>query len=99
MINAAINQANNIQRLVDAGATHFIVPNLPPLGLVPRLNGSPATSIPATRRALSLMSVLATAIGVLRDFNREGTSISSSLTSLLSLIDRCFARQLRAGRH
>src|SRR3984957_8608177 len=33
VIKAAINQAINIQRLVDAGATHFIVPNLPPLGL------------------------------------------------------------------
>ena len=39
VIKAAINQAINIQRLVDAGATDFIVPNLPPLGLVPASTG------------------------------------------------------------
>jgi outer membrane lipase/esterase len=49
VIQAGINQAINIQRLIDAGATQFIIPNLPPLGLVPRLNGSPITSIPATK--------------------------------------------------
>jgi outer membrane lipase/esterase len=69
VINAAINQANNIQRLIEAGATHFIVPNLPPLGLVPRLNGSPATSIPATQASALYNDVLAAGLGILRDFN------------------------------
>ena len=41
VVRAAINQALNVQRLINAGATQFIIPNLPPLGLVPRLNGSP----------------------------------------------------------
>ena len=49
IIDAGINQTLNIQRLIDAGATQFLVPNLPPLGLVPRLNGSSTTSIPATQ--------------------------------------------------
>jgi phospholipase/lecithinase/hemolysin len=31
VINAAISQTWNIQRIIDAGATQFIVPNLPPL--------------------------------------------------------------------
>ena len=69
VIKAAINQAINIQRLVDAGATHFIVPNLPPLGLVPRLNGSPTTSIPANQASVVFNRFLATALSVLRDFN------------------------------
>jgi phospholipase/lecithinase/hemolysin len=69
VITAAINQANNIQRLIEAGATHFIVPNLPPLGLVPRLNGSPATSIPATQASVLYNDVLASGLAILRDFN------------------------------
>ena len=69
VINPAINQANNIQRLIEAGATHFIVPNLPPLGLVPRLNGSPTTSIPATQASVLYNDVLAAGLDILRDFN------------------------------
>lgn len=42
ILGAAANQMFNIQRLIDAGATQFIVPNLPPLGLIPRVNGNPA---------------------------------------------------------
>ncbi|MGC1363551.1 MAG: SGNH/GDSL hydrolase family protein, partial [Silvibacterium sp.] len=69
VIKAAINQAINIQRLIDAGATQFIIPDLPPLGLVPRLNGSPATSIPATKASALYNQVLAGGLAILRDFN------------------------------
>jgi outer membrane lipase/esterase len=69
VISAAINQANNIQRLIEAGATHFIVPNLPPLGLVPRLNGSSTTSIPATQASVLYNDVLTAGLAILRDFN------------------------------
>lgn len=69
VINAAIQQTLNIQRLIDAGATHFIVPNLPPLGLVPRLNGSTTTSVTATEASVLYNSFLATGLAVLRDFN------------------------------
>ncbi len=69
VIDAGINQTLNIQRLIDAGATQFIVPNLPPLGLVPRLNGSPTTSVPATEAAELYNEVLGGGIGLLRDFN------------------------------
>jgi outer membrane lipase/esterase len=71
VLDAGINQALNIQRLIDAGATRFIVPNLPPLGLVPRLNGSPTTSVPATQAAELFNEVLGGGIAVLRDFNRS----------------------------
>ena len=69
VIDAGINQTLNIQRLIDAGATQFIVPNLPPLGLVPRLNGSPTTSIPATEASILYNAVLGSGVSLLRDFN------------------------------
>lgn len=68
VINAAIQQTLNIQRLVNAGATQFLVPNLPPLGLTPRLNGSLATSVPANAAALLFNAYLATGLAVLHDF-------------------------------
>jgi phospholipase/lecithinase/hemolysin len=71
VINAGINQGINIQRLIDAGATQFILPNLPPLGLVPRLNGSPTTSVPATEAAELFNEVLASDVAVLRDFYHD----------------------------
>ena len=71
VVKAAIDQTVNIQRLIDAGATQFIVPNLPPLGAVPRLNGSPTTSIPATKASILFNVTLATGLTVLRDFNPQ----------------------------
>src|ERR1700678_159780 len=67
VITAAINQAINIQRLIDAGARQFIIPNLPPLGLVPRLNGSPTTSIPATEESVLYNQLLRTGLDILPD--------------------------------
>lgn len=69
IIEAAINQTLNIQRLIDAGATQFIVPNLPPLGLTPRLNGSPATSIPATAASALYNSVLGGGVSLILELN------------------------------
>jgi len=69
VVNAAINQTANIQRLIEAGATQFIIPNLPPLGAVPRLNGSPTTSIPATKETILYNVTLAAGLTILRDFN------------------------------
>ena len=70
IIDAGINQTLNIQRLIDAGATQFIVPNLPPLGLVPRLNGSPATSIPATQASVLYNEVLGGGVSLILEFDR-----------------------------
>ena len=69
VIDAGINQALNVQRLIDAGATQFIVPNLPPLGSVPRLNGSPTTSIPATEASALYNQVLSAGLSLLHEFN------------------------------
>jgi len=71
VVNAGINQSLNIQRLIDAGATQFIIPNLPPLGLTPRLNGSTSTSVPANEASALYNDVLSGGIAFLRDFNRD----------------------------
>jgi phospholipase/lecithinase/hemolysin len=69
VIDAGINQTLNIQRLIDAGATHFLIPNLPPLGLIPRLNTIPSESALATEGAQVYNDVLAGGVALLRDFN------------------------------
>jgi outer membrane lipase/esterase len=69
VIKASIEETKDIQRLVDAGGTQFIVPNLPPLGLVPRLNGSPTTSIPATTASIVYNEFLEAGLTFLKDFN------------------------------
>jgi phospholipase/lecithinase/hemolysin len=68
VVEGAVHQVLNIQRLIHAGATQFLVANVPPLGLVPRLNGSPTTALPATAASQLFNSYLATGIAVLRDF-------------------------------
>jgi phospholipase/lecithinase/hemolysin len=94
VIDAAIRQAENVQRLIDAGATHFIVPNLPPLGLVPRLNGSPTTSIPATQASMLYNDVLSAGLTILRDFN-PGKHLQMSRLDVFALFNRILAAPSR----
>ena len=47
VVNGAWDEVGDIQRLISAGATQFLVPNLPPLGLTPRFNPSPAAAATA----------------------------------------------------
>jgi len=68
VVAAAFHQVLNIQRLIDAGATQFLIVNVPPLGLTPRLNGSPSTALTATAGSALFNSYLATGVAVLRDF-------------------------------
>ena len=84
IIKAVIAQAINIQRLIDAGATQFIIPNIPPLGSTPLLNGSPKTSIPATAAAVLYNQALAAALSILRTSTLTSICIWSSSTSFLS---------------
>ena len=67
VVAAATQETVDIQRLIDAGATQLLVLNLPPMGLIPRLNGSPATSLPANAAAALFNSWLDTGISVLHD--------------------------------
>jgi phospholipase/lecithinase/hemolysin len=90
VIDAGINQTLNIQRLIDAGATQFIIPNLPPLGSVPRLNGSPTTSVPATEASELYNEVLSGGLDLLRlvDFGRHP---QLSELDVFSLFDKIVA--------
>jgi len=90
IIDAGINQAINIQTLIDAGATRFIIPNLPPLGLVPRLNGSPTTSVPATQASALYNEILSLAITVIRDFN-HGKHLELAQLDVFSLFNKIVA--------
>jgi lysophospholipase L1-like esterase len=58
IVAAAQRDAGIVQRLIAAGATDILVPNLPPLGLVPRFNGSAATSTEPTEAAAGFNQAL-----------------------------------------
>jgi phospholipase/lecithinase/hemolysin len=90
VIDAGIDQILNIQRLVDAGATQFIIPNLPPLGSVPRLNGSPATAVPATQASAVYNDVLGGGVALLRflDFDKHPQLSELDVFSLFNKILR-----------
>jgi phospholipase/lecithinase/hemolysin len=90
VIFAAAYEALDIQTLVDAGATHFLIPNLPPLGAVPRLNGSPVTSVPATEASALYNEVLGIAITVIRDIN-PGKKLDISELDVFSLFNEIIA--------
>jgi phospholipase/lecithinase/hemolysin len=88
IIQGAVDQAINIQRLIDAGATQFIVANLPPIGLTPLLNGSPTTSIPATKATALYNQVLSEALSILRfvNFDRHLHLVQLDVFSLFNQI-------------
>jgi outer membrane lipase/esterase len=69
VFKAGVNQVTNIQRLIDAGATQFVIPNLPPLGSTPRLNAIPTDAAAATAASVLFNQILRTGVDVLRDFN------------------------------
>lgn len=73
IVNAATREAGIVQTLIAAGATDFIIPNLPPLGLVPRFNGSPTTSIPPTQASAGFNQALAFALSTLPAANPSKT--------------------------
>lgn len=56
---SATQEVGVIQRLINAGATDFLVPNLPPLGLTPRFNTSVAASAAANQAATGFDQTLA----------------------------------------
>jgi phospholipase/lecithinase/hemolysin len=63
--NAVSQEAAIVQRLVAAGATDILVPNLPPLGLVPRVSGTPALAIAATAAAQGFNQALAASLAAI----------------------------------
>jgi phospholipase/lecithinase/hemolysin len=69
VVNGALNEVQDIQRLIQAGATQFLVPNLPPLGLVPRFNGSSASAVPANAASALYNVTLDTGVALLPILN------------------------------
>lgn len=66
VVDAAVRESFNIQRLLQAGATQILIPNLPPLGLTPRLNGSLSTRLTASAASALFNSYLAFDISLLK---------------------------------
>ena len=70
VVKGVIAELTNIQYLIDAGATQFLIPNLPPLGSTPFFNGLPAEGVAATAASVLYNRLLADGLSVLRDINR-----------------------------
>lgn len=68
VVNAATNEALDINALVKAGATQILVLNLPPLGETPRLNTSPTTELPYNAGSVFFNKLLTQDIGILKSF-------------------------------
>jgi phospholipase/lecithinase/hemolysin len=68
IVAAGVNQASDVERLIAAGATQLIVPNLPPLGAIPRLNTTPY-SVPVTQLSELYNGTLAAGLKTVRDSN------------------------------
>jgi outer membrane lipase/esterase len=71
VVKGVIAELTNIQYLIDAGATQFLIPNLPPLGSTPFFNGSPADGVAATEASVLYNQLLAEGISILRDINHR----------------------------
>jgi len=87
---AAILEALDVEQLIQAGATDFIIPNLPPLGATPRLNGSPLTSVPATQASVLFNDTLAAALKIVEEYNRD-RHISLFQLDVYSLFNKVIA--------
>jgi phospholipase/lecithinase/hemolysin len=70
VVKGVIAELIDIQNLIDAGATQFLIPNLPPLGSTPLFNGSPADGVAATAASVLYNRLLSVGLSILRDINR-----------------------------
>jgi phospholipase/lecithinase/hemolysin len=69
VIDAALKDAANIQRLVDAGATQFLIPNLPPLGETPAVLSTPSEIATANQASVLYNDTLAASLDILPILN------------------------------
>jgi len=69
IVAAAQNDVANVQTLINAGATNIVIPNLPPLGLIPELNQSATASAQATGATIGYNQALAAGIAGLAAAN------------------------------
>ena len=88
IVNGAIAQVGNIQRLINAGATQFLVPNLPNLGSVPRFNMSPTDSVAFNKASVLYNTTLDGGVSLLPllNFGRRVTIYKFDVYSLLKSV-------------
>jgi phospholipase/lecithinase/hemolysin len=73
IVTAGQTDIANVQTLINAGATNIIIPNLPPLGAIPRLNQTGAGALQATGAAAAYNQVIASGIAGLPAANPTKT--------------------------
>ena len=88
IVDGAIAQVGNVQRLINAGATQFLVPNLPNLGSVPRFNTSPTESAAFNQASVLYNATLDAGVSLLPlvNFRRHVTIYRFDVYSLLKNI-------------
>jgi phospholipase/lecithinase/hemolysin len=65
VIDAALKDAANVQRLIDAGATQFLIPNLPPLGETPAVLAEPSEIATANEASVLYNDTLSASLDLL----------------------------------
>ena len=90
IVTAGINQATDVERLIDAGATQFIVPNLPPLGAIPRLNTLGPVATEATQLSVLYNDTLASGLKIVRDSN-SGKHLRIYPMDVFALVNKIIA--------
>jgi phospholipase/lecithinase/hemolysin len=85
IVNGAVAQIGNVQRLINAGATQFLVANLPNLGSVPRFNTSPTDSVAFNKASVLYNATLDAGVSLLPllNFGRRVTIYRFDVYSLL----------------
>jgi phospholipase/lecithinase/hemolysin len=88
IVDGAIAQIGNVQRLINAGATQFLVPNLPNLGSVPRFNVSPADAAAFNKASVLYNATLDAGVSLLPllNFGRHVTIHKLDVYSLLKSV-------------
>jgi len=87
VVTASTNETLDIYALVKAGATQFLVLNLPPLGLTPRLNTNPTYSYLFDEGSIYFNKLLAQDIGILQGFIAS-KHVSIYLVDVFSLFNQ-----------
>lgn len=90
IVDGAIAQVGNVQRLIAAGGTQFLVLNLPNLGAVPRFNSSPTDAAAFKQASILFNATLDTGVSLLPLFNL-GRHLTIQKLDVFSLINKIIA--------
>jgi outer membrane lipase/esterase len=93
---AATNLTNDIQRLIRAGGTQFLIPNQPPLGLVPEINGNFQARITANAASLLFNGFLSAGVALLEAENR-GSHVNLMQLDVFALFYKILAAPVAYG--